>query len=446
MKTNRIVLSLIITALLLGACAPAHQPTKPYPIENTPTEVPVTPPNTHTEPSDVNGSLAYIVDPQADPEAVKHLALSSNGFALALYQALRDENGNLIYSPFSIYQALLMAGAGAKGETASQMASLLGVDVTDPQVHNLMNALNKVLTTKPTYLDEKSQPLTFNIANAVWVQKDFHFEQAFLDTLSANYNAGLKLVDFSKPEDARALINLWVAAQTNDKIKELIPAGVLDEMTRMVLTNAIYFKAAWMHRFDASATKDGSFMLADGSSKTVPFMHASFMTSALVSDKINAVNLPYEGGNYAMAVIMPLADFTGFESQLTADGLGRILADLSDSTALVDLSMPIFKTESSFALGEKLAALGMTNAFDGAKADFSGMTGKPDLVISSVLHQATIEVNEEGTEAAAATAIAMSLTSMPAENYKITLDKPFIYVIYEVSTNTIVFMGRVVNP
>ena len=175
-------------------------------------------------------------------------------------------------------------------------------------------------------------------------------------------------------------------------------------------------------------------------------MHGNFTTAALVSDKIHAIRLPYEGGTYAMAAIMPLVDFEGFESQLTAADLEQLLTLLQSSSAMVDLSMPKFQAESSLGLADTLAALGMPDAFDAEKADFSGMTGKPELMISSVIHQATIDVNEEGTEAAAATAVVMDLTSMPGESYTIRLDKPFIYVIYETTTNTITFMGRVVNP
>ena len=445
MKPSKILFSIVmISALMLGACVPVQSPTEPYPVDET-----EEPSNSEDQPGDVSdssGDAAYIVDPQADPAAVKQLAQSNNGFALALYQALRDQDGNLIYSPYSIFQALLMTAAGAEGATASQMASVLGVDLNDPEIHNLMNALNKVLTTQPEYLQSDAQPLTFNIANAVWAQKDFHFEQSFLDTLSSNYNAGLKLVDFNKPEDARALINLWIAAQTNDKIQELIPEGLLDQMTRMVLTNAIYFKGAWSNQFEEKDTEDGNFTLLDGSSETVPFMHGNFTLSALVSDKIQAIRLPYEGGTYAMAAIMPLENFAEFEAQLTAADLEQLLNSLQSSSAIVDLSMPKFQSESRFGLGEILAGLGMPDAFDAQKADFSGMTGKPDLMISSVLHQATIDVKEEGTEAAAATAVAMSVTSMPGQSYTIRLDKPFIYVIYETTTNTITFMGRVVNP
>ena len=444
MKTSKALLYfVIISALMLGACVPVESPVDPYPVDEPEEPIVEEKPG---EITDASGAVAYIIDPQADPEAVKQIAQSNNEFALALYQALRDEDGNLIYSPYSIFQALLMTGAGAQGETASQMASVLGVDVNDPATHNLMNALNKALTYQPEFLDENSQPLIFNIANALWAQKDYHFEQAFLDTLSANYDAGLKLVDFNKPDEARALINLWVAAQTNEKIQELIPEGVLSNMTRLVLTNAIYFKGAWSHRFEEEDTKDGSFTLADDSSKTVPFMHGSFTTAALVSDKINAIRLPYEGGTYAMAAIMPLVDFEGFESQLTAADLEQLLTLLQSSSAMVDLSMPKFQAESSLGLADTLAALGMPDAFDAQKADFSGMTGKPELMIGSVLHQATIDVNEEGTEAAAATAVVMNLTSMPGQSYTIRLDKPFIYVIYETTTNTITFMGRVVNP
>lgn len=445
MKPSKILFSIVmISALILGACVPVQSPAEPYPVDET-----EEPSNAEDQPGDVSdssGDAAYIVDPQADPEAVRQLAQSNNGFALALYQALRDQDGNLIYSPYSIFQALLMTAAGAEGATASQMASVLGVDLNNPEIHNLMNALNKALTSQPEYLQSDAQPLTFNIANAIWAQKDFHFEQSFLDTLSANYNAGLKLVDFNKPEDARALINLWVAAQTNEKIQELIPEGLLDQMTRMVLTNAIYFKGAWSNQFEEKDTEDGSFTLLDGSSKTVPFMHGNFTLSALVSDKIQAIRLPYEGGTYAMAAIMPLENFAEFEAQLTAADLEQLLNSLQSSSAIVDLSMPKFQAESRFGLGEILAGLGMPDAFDAQKADFSGMTGKPDLMISSVLHQATIDVNEEGTEAAAATAVAASVTSMPGQSYSIRLDKPFIYVIYETTTNTITFMGRVVNP
>jgi len=444
MKTREVFFYIvIISALILGACMPVQNPTEPLPVEE------IKEPAVDEKPgeiTDASGAVAYIVDPQADPEAVKELALSNNGFALALYQALRDEEGNLIYSPYSIFQALLMTSAGAEGETASQMAAVLGVDVNDPATHNLINALNKVLSDQPEHLDPNAQPLTFNIANALWAQKDFHFEQAFLDTLSANYNAGLKLVDFNNPEEARALINLWVAAQTNDKIKDLIPEGVLSSMTRLVLTNAIYFKGAWVNQFEEKDTKDGGFTLADGSITTVPFMHGNFTIPALVNEKVHAISLPYEGGAYAMAAIMLLADFEGFESHLTATDLEQMLTLLQSSRAMVDLSMPKFQAESSFGLAEKLAAMGMPDAFDAQKADFSGMTGKPDLMISSVLHQATIDVNEKGTEAAAATVVVMNMASLPGESYTIRLDKPFIYVIYETTTNTIVFMGRVVNP
>lgn len=444
MKTREVFFYIvIISALILGACMPVQNPTEPLPVEEIKEPIVEEKPG---EITDASGAVAYIVDPQADPEAVKELALSNNGFALALYQALRDEEGNLIYSPYSIFQALLMTSAGAEGETASQMAAVLGVDVNDPATHNLINALNKVLSDQPEHLDPNAQPLTFNIANALWAQKDFHFEQAFLDTLSANYNAGLKLVDFNNPEEARALINLWVAAQTNDKIKDLIPEGVLSSMTRLVLTNAIYFKGAWVNQFEEKDTKDGGFTLADGSITTVPFMHGNFTIPALVNEKVHAISLPYEGGAYAMAAIMPLADFEGFESQLTAADLEQMLTLLQSSRAMVDLSMPKFQAESSFGLAEKLAAMGMPDAFDAQKADFSGMTGKPDLMISSVLHQATIDVNEKGTEAAAATVVVMNMASMPGESYTIRFDKPFIYVIYETTTNTIVFMGRVVNP
>jgi len=241
--------------MVLSACQAAIVDPEPekdiYPVEdNTVQEDPQkdpeqTYPVAETEDTDgAFGNLAYISDPKASAEELQKLAHASNQFALDLYQQLVDKEGNLIYSPFSIYQALLMTYAGAEGETAQEMMDVLGV-TDDNAIHNVMNALNLTLQSKPAYVTKDMQPLIFNIANALWAQKDFHFEQAFLDKLSANYSAGLRLVDFNNPDEARQLINHWVELQTNEKIKDLIPAGLLNEMTRLVLSNAVYFKGAW---------------------------------------------------------------------------------------------------------------------------------------------------------------------------------------------------------
>ena len=455
MKLQQLVLTLgLVFSIMLSACAPAivesPQATKPDQgqdliKDNEPSNNQDVAEVYPVDSSDVTkGKLAYVTDPRASDEELNKLAQANNQFALALYKQLTDEQGNLIYSPFSIYQALVMTYAGAQGETAKQMMATLGVEDNEG-VHNLMNALNLALqNVKPKDIDGY-QPLVFNIANALWMQKDFHFEQSFLDKLSANYAAGVKLVDFNQPEEVQKLINHWVALETNDKIQNIVPDGMLGEMTRMVLSNAIYFKGAWQNHFDAKDTAKAPFTLMDGSKIDVDMMATTLQTAGLVTDAYSMVALPYEGGSYAMALVMP-TDFEAYQKALTPDVLNKLFEDLNNSHALVHLRMPKFKAESSFDLGEKLQKMGMSDAFAGDKADFSGMTGKKDLYISDVIHKAFIDVNEDGTEAAAATLVGMATTSMPADELTINLDHPFIYVIYNTQTNAIVFMGHVVHP
>ena len=460
MKTHRLLITAtLILAFVLSACSPAvvtiepkptDSITEPYPTEETqePGQAyPVEESPTQPGSGDVSGGMAYITDPVASQDDLRDHAEDINKFAIQLYRKLAAEDGNLIYSPYSIYQAFLMVYAGADAETKTEIAQALDIEMDiDKDVHNLMNALNKLLTTPPAYLDENAQPLQFNVANALWVQQDIEISQDFLDSLSANYNAGLKMVDFSNPEDARQAINLWVAAQTNDKIKDLIPQGVLNELTRLVITNAVYFKGAWQNPFNPDRTTSEPFFLLDGSEQAVEMMRNSYTGAGLVSERFQAVKLPYQGGNYAMAVIMPTGDFGEFEQSLDEDGLKQILSEFDGIFGQVNLGMPKFKTESSFNLGEQMKALGIQQAFDSQAADFTSISDKMDLYITDVLHKAYIAVNEEGTEAAAATAIAVGTTSMPADSWDITFDHPFIYVIYETTTNAIVFMGRVVAP
>ncbi len=460
MKTYRLFIAVtLVLAMLLSACGPAAETvepaptdstTEPYPVDETqePGQAyPIEESPTQPESDDVSGGMAYITDPIASQDDLRDHAEDINKFALNLYQKLAQEDGNLIYSPYSIYQAFLMVYAGADAETKAEIAQALEIEVDDDtDVHNLMNALNKLLTTKPAYLDENAQPLQFNVANALWVQQDIEISQGFLDTLSANYNAGLKLVDFTNAEDARQAINLWVAAQTNDKIKDLIPQGVLNELTRLVITNAVYFKGAWQNPFNLERTASEPFFLLDGSEKTVEMMRTSYTGAGLINERYQAVKIPYQGGNYAMAVIMPSGDFSGFEQSLDEDALKQILTGFDGIFGQVNLGLPKFKSENSFNLGDKMKALGVQQAFDSQAADFDSISDKMDLYITDVLHKAYIDVNEEGTEAAAATAVVIGTTSMPSESWDITFDHPFIYVIYETTTNAVVFMGRVVAP
>jgi len=461
MKIQKIALTVVLLlSMVLSACQPAPVTPEPVTPETEPDLYPVeeqTMPEdlTHsgdtypilTEDQDTDGAVgnsAYISDPKASAEELQKLAHASNQFAIDLYQRLVDKEGNLIYSPFSIYQALLMTYAGAEGETAQQMMDVLGV-TDNNEIHNVMNALKLTLQAEPAYTIEGMQPLIFNIANALWVQKDFHFKQTFLDKLMANYAAGLALVDFNKPDEARDLINHWVEVRTNEKIKELIPTGMLNEMTRLVLTNAVYFKGAWTNRFDPARNTQEEFTSLDGAKSKVEMMNNSFTGAAFVEKDYSVVSLPYEGGNFAMMAVLP-ADFASFQTTMNADLLNEILQKLTESHTMVHLTMPKFSFESSIDLGKTLPAMGMSDAFDINNADFSGMTGGKDLYISDVVHQAFIDVNEDGTEAAAATMVSMAPTSMPGEAITLRLDRPFIYLIYNTQTNAIVFMGHVVAP
>lgn len=456
-------LALTLTlSVLLGACTPAANPITPdypageTPSEESPTEQPQAPtenpyPVNPTEPAgavmDAAGTVPYDANPAVDEAQITTLTTASLEFAVDLYRALSQNNadGNLFYSPYSIFQALLMTSAGARGQTAAQMANVLHVSGNSDEVHQLMNALNLKLSAGTDTGANGTQPLELTIANALWGQKDFAFEEAFLNTLSANYNAGLKLIDFSDPEQARQLINAWVAAQTNDRIRDLIPQGVLNEMTRLVLTNAVYFKARWAAPFDPAMTKEEIFYALSGAETPALMMHGNLSTGALQTDAFQAVRLPYEGGSYAMILIMPTkGDLAAFESSLSGDSLEAIISQLSSSRANVSLAMPKFEFESSFGLGETLAVLGMSDAFDPQLADFSGMRAEKDLYLQSVVHKAFVKVDENGTEAAAATAVAVGMTSMPTESYDLRFDHPFMVVIE--GQGTILFMGRVAQP
>jgi serpin B len=337
-----------------------------------------------------------------------------------------------------------MTYAGARSETEAQMATVLGLkDLNDP--HRLINALNRKLIDIPEHLKEYYQPVEINLANALWLQNDFKLKQDFIDLLSSNYDAGLYLLDFSKTEKAVSIINNWVSTQTNNKIKDLLSPSNVNGTTRLVLTNAIYFNGAWLDKFRPEFTGNAPFFSLDGTHDDVDMMSGTFFAKALVNDELSAVVLPYDGRTYAMVLLMP-KDFSVYQQGFNADSFEKLLADLQETYSEVNLEMPKFKIETRESLAEQLKTLGMPNAF--SNADFSGMTGGRDLLIDDVIHQAMIDVTENGTEAAAATAVVMVESAPPSADYKldITFNRPFIYAIYNTETNAIVFMGHFVAP
>ena len=374
------------------------------------------------------------------------LVEGNRAFAFALYQALKGGEGNLFYSPYSISLALAMTYAGARGETAQQMADTLHFTLGQDRLHPAFNWLDAELASRgegAAGKDEKGFRL--NIVNAIWGQKDYEFLINFLDILAENYGAGLRILDFmAEPEESRVTINDWVSNQTEGRIEDLIPQGAIDELTRLVLTNAIYFNAAWEYPFNATMTADGPFYLLDGGQVTVPMMKQTKLLGYAEGEGYQAVELPYEDVPLSMVILLPASgNFEAFEQGLQA----QQVSDIIDGRQFreVDLSMPKFEFDSEFSLKDILTGMGMPVAFSG-DADFSGMTGNRELSIGDVIHKAFVSVDEAGTEAAAATAVTMPTSGPPEPPAEVTIDRPFIFLIRDIKTGAIIFVGRVLNP
>ena len=391
--------------------------------------------------------LQRVAAPNVSQDELHGLTEANNTFALDLYQSLRSRDGNLIYSPYSISLALAMTYAGARGETESQMARTLHFLPQD-KLHAALNELDQELAKRGEAQSKDKAPLQLNIANAVWAEQTFPFRKEYLAVIAQNYGAGIQLSDFVHQHEAvRKEINGWVSNKTNDKIKDLIPEGVLDPTTRMVLVNAIYFKADWMVPFEAKNTHDAPFHLLDNSDVQVKMMSEGLSGVPYVKgDGYQAVELGYQGGSAAMDIILPdEGKFAEFESGLDAQKLNEILGTMQPSDRL-QLELPQFSFTTNFDLKDRLTSMGMSDAFDSDRADFSGMTGKKDLYIDTVLHKAFVAVDEKGTEAAAATAAAMELAAAMMPGVTLTIDHPFIFVIRDLPSGQILFVGRVLNP
>jgi serpin B len=379
---------------------------------------------------------------------LQDLSSGNTAFAFNLFQQLRDQSGNLFFSPYSISAALAMTYAGARGETAAEMADTLHFPLAQDQPHSSFNDLDQYLASLADreIPQDMGDPFQLKIANAIWGQKDYHFEAQFLDTLAENYGAGLRLLDFIlEPEESRQTINDWVSQETQEKIRDLIPQGAINSDTRLVLSNAIYFKAAWQDKFEQSLTQDEIFHGLEGDIQ-VPMMKTASDASLpyYQGDGFQAVELPYVGGDVSLLVVLPdLGSYPDFEKAFDPGTLDEVLQGLT--YAPVILSFPKFEFESEISLAQTLGDMGMPQAVS-QQADFSGMTGAKDLFISDVFHKAYIKVDEEGTEAAAATAVIMTLTSAPANPIELRVDRPFLFLIREHQTDTILFLGRVVRP
>jgi serpin B len=367
------------------------------------------------------------------------IAEGNNAFTIALYGLLRAEEGNLFFSPFSIRTAFAMAYGGAKGDTAAQMASVLFFPSDQTGFHSEMGAFIDDLNSSG------GRKYLLAVANALWGQKGYPFLGEFLKLNKENYRAGLKLVDFeNETEQARQTINKWVERKTFKRIQELLKEGVLSQGTVLVLTNAIYFKGTWVSQFSKDNTVDGNFTKLDGSVVTVPFMNQTGGFGFYEDGAVKVLEMPYEGDRMAMAIILPVKSngLGELEQSLTAKMLEQWLGGIEQTSVV--LKLPKFTFTSEFELSERLKSLGMVDAFEAGRADFTGITKLPELFISAVVHKALVDVNEKGTVAAGATAIVFNKASFPSQEF--IADRPFLFLIRDTTTGAILFMGRMADP
>jgi serpin B len=392
-------------------------------------------------------ATAPVAMPSAD--AMTKLAASSNALGFDLYGRAKAAPGNLAMSPASISAALAMTFGGARAETEAQMKKVLHVEGSRDQVTSEWGKLSRAL-------QNPSRPLSLRIANRLFGEKSVKFEQPFIDKTQADFAAPLEPNDFVNAfEPARAHINGWVEDQTERRIKELLPPGALDKYTRLVLVNAIYFLADWAEPFEKTATYDATFEVAPGTQKKTPMMHQGGQSHRLAqADGVKVLQLEYKGRDTSMLVILPnqkngLAEV---EKSLTAVKLEAWRAALAPEK--VSITLPRFEVAPtpSMSLGEDLKALGMPDAFDRDKADFTGIANPADkrerLRIDKVFHKAFVKVDEKGTEAAAATAVVMAKGGgpPPAPAIEFVADHPFVFAIVDNATGLVLFIGRVADP
>jgi serine protease inhibitor len=386
----------------------------------------------------------------AAPAAIPEIAQANTAFAADLYQREHTKAGNLFFSPYSISTALAMTYAGTRGQTANEMAQVLHFTLPQAQVPaafaSLTERLNAVATNKQATLD---------IANSLWCQKNFPFTDAFLKLTRDSFGAEARSVDFvANTEGARQEINSWISKKTQDKIQDLLQRGQISTDTRLVLCDAVYFKGKWQSQFDAKATRPEPFFTAPSQQVQTTLMFQSLRLRSRQFDNFSLFSLPYGATtdtnqpSVSMVVLLPreVDGLAALEAQLNAANLGQWLASADAAPEVKsELYLPRFKLNCRLDLAKDLAAMGMPAAF-GSSADFSGMNGQRNLTLSQVVHQAVIDVNEEGTEAAAATAVGVSALAVRRPNPVFRVDHPFIFLIRENQTGSLLFLGRVVDP
>jgi len=379
-------------------------------------------------------------DTESTEQGMQEVVNANNEFAFDLYFELnKNEKGNIFYSPYSISGALAMTYEGAKAQTADEIKSVFHFpesNILRPNFAGIYNDINK-----------ENKDYELKTGNALWVQKDFPLLEDYMTRVEKYYGGKAATLDFVKEtEESRLTINRFIEEQTKEKIKNLIPIGSVGASTRLVLTNAIYFKGIWEWEFDKSDTFEEGFIITPDNVVKTPMMHMSPEKTKFnyaETEDLQILELPYKGEKISMLILLPNENLETIESSLTEEKLDEYKLQMEE-TKLDSISLPRFEFDTKYFMKNTLATLGMPIAFSG-NADFSGMTGKKDLFISQVIHQAYVGVDEKGTEAAAATAVIMKeLAIMPTNIFK--ADHPFMFVIQEKDTGNILFLGRVVDP
>lgn len=403
---------------------------------------------TGDEHSDSSGSIEELTGSALRLAASGDLPNSASAdgwsFGWKLYAEEADPAANTFLSPYSISTATSMLFAGAAGQTKAEMQSALAFSTDGEAFHQARNSVALALDARNLSATEDQNPQTLRVVNDLWLEPSFRPLPSFLDTLSAYYGASAFLAPFqTDPEAARLAINDKVARDTEGLIEDLLPQNSVNDAA-MVLTNALYFKARWAYEFVKAMTADAPFAAQSGQSVSVPLMHTQLMTGQVVSDDYTAIAVPYDRNQLELVAIMPAAGtFDAFVRSLDAATVTRIAGELTPAT--VDLGFPKLTIEAEVPLKERLIALGMRSAFEDGNADFSALTDA-SVVISDAFHRATISIDEEGTVAAAATAIVVRPTSLPSEIIPIVLDHPFVFFVRDVETNALLFVGHYAAP
>ncbi len=397
----------------------------------------------------VAGVLVLIIFAGAGPafsgkgmDGMDSVAEANGTFGFSLYRELADRPGNLFFSPYSISVALAMTYAGARGITEAEMARVLHFTLGQEELHRAFSQVQDTVRAA-----EREAGISLRIANSLWCQDGYRLLEPFVRLVEENYGAALHFVDFvGDAEKSRAIINGWVEEKTEQKIKDLIPPGAVNALTRLVLCNAIYFMGTWHHPFKKEWTREDTFYVGAGHEVTVPMMTQTEKFRYREFENFTAIEMPYAKKRLSMIVFLPKdrAGLARLEKEVTYARVKEWMDLLSRSMERkVKVVFPKFKTTSAFQLADVLSRMGMPHAF--VDADFSGMTGNRELAISQVIHKAFVEVHEKGTEAAAATAVVMA-KAMALEPQLFRADHPFLFLIRENRTGTILFVGRVVDP